>query len=88
MLYKDKNYNYNKPLLKTKTYHNDTDIKIYKSDTNSLYSSYTLFIHAQPGGLGDDPGVDAPIDGGLSILLAAGAAYGIKKVRDNSKKKD
>lgn len=45
-------------------------------------------LHAQPGGLGDDPGVDAPIDGGLSILLAAGAAYGIKKVKDNSKKKE
>ncbi len=33
----------------------------------------------------DDPS-DVPIDGGLSILLAAGAAYGVKKVKDNIKK--
>lgn len=26
-----------------------------------------------------------PIDGGLSILLAAGGAYGIKKLRDSRK---
>lgn len=26
-----------------------------------------------------------PIDGGLSILLAAGGAYGIKKIRDSRK---
>lgn len=31
----------------------------------------------------DDPGT--PIDGGLSILVAAGAAYGIKKYRDSRK---
>ena len=35
--------------------------------------------HAQPS----DPGgeVDAPIDGGLSLLIAGGVGYGIKKVR-------
>lgn len=26
-----------------------------------------------------------PIDGGLSILLAAGGAYGIKKLRDSNR---
>ncbi len=26
-----------------------------------------------------------PIDGGLSILLAAGGAYGLKKLKDNRK---
>ena len=30
--------------------------------------------------------VDVPIDGGLSILIGAGVAYGIKKVRDERKK--
>lgn len=41
-----------------------------------------LFIAAQdPGG-----GPDVPIDGGLSLLLAAGAAYGAKKYRDHRKK--
>lgn len=29
---------------------------------------------------------DTPIDGGLSVLLAAGAAYGVKKYRDSRKK--
>lgn len=33
-----------------------------------------------------DPG--APIDGGLGILLAAGAAYGVKKYRDGRKEKE
>jgi hypothetical protein len=31
---------------------------------------------------------DTPIDGGLSLLLAAGAAYGVKKYRDGKKKQD
>jgi hypothetical protein len=43
-----------------------------------------FFAMAQdPGG-----GPDAPIDGGLSLLLAAGAAYGVKKYRDGRKAKD
>jgi hypothetical protein len=42
-------------------------------------------LHAQPG-FGDDVG-DVPIDGGLSLLLAAGAGYGIKKMKE-SKSKD
>ena len=29
---------------------------------------------------------DVPIDGGLTLLLAAGAAYGVKKYRDGKKK--
>ena len=39
-------------------------------------------LHAQidPGG-----DVDAPIDGGLSILLLAGIGYGIKKIRNLKK---
>jgi len=36
--------------------------------------------HAQ----GPDP--DAPIDGGLSLLLAAGVGYGVKKIRDGRNK--
>ncbi|MEJ8800550.1 PID-CTERM protein-sorting domain-containing protein [Pontibacter sp. H249] len=38
--------------------------------------------HNKPGGV--------PIDGGASLLLAAGAAYGLKKVRDyrNSSKSE
>ncbi len=38
-----------------------------------------------------NPGCDpldpkCPIDGGLSLLIAAGAGYGIKKIRDSRKK--
>jgi len=36
-----------------------------------------------------DPAVDpdAPIDGGVGVLLAAGIGYGIKKYRDAGKRK-
>jgi len=40
-------------------------------------------IHAQPS-FTDDV-VDAPIDGGLSILIAGGIGYGIKSMRSNKK---
>lgn len=41
------------------------------------------FALAQGGGFPVDPSaIGAPIDGGLSLLLAAGAAYGAKKVYD------
>jgi hypothetical protein len=33
-----------------------------------------------------DPEDDIPLDGGLTLLLAAGAGYGAKKLRDNKKK--
>ena len=41
-------------------------------------------LFAQP-----DPTIDpdAPIDGGITLLLAAGVGYGVKKHRDNKKKK-
>ena len=32
-------------------------------------------------------GTSAPIDGGVSLLIAAGIGYGIKKVRDERKRK-
>lgn len=35
----------------------------------------------------DDHGNEIPLDGGLSFLAAAGAAYGVKRVRDSKKKK-
>jgi hypothetical protein len=36
-----------------------------------------------------DPSVDpdAPIDGGVGVLLAAGVGYGVKKYRDAKRKK-
>ena len=41
-------------------------------------------LHAQPG-FGDDV-EDVPIDGGLSLLVAAGVGYGAKKLREKRKK--
>lgn len=46
--------------------------------------TFTTGVMAQPDGNGEDPPPnDIPIDGGLSLLLAAGVGYGIKKVRDS-----
>ncbi len=39
---------------------------------------------AQIGNPADDP--DLPIDGGVTVLIAAGIGYGIKKIRDERKK--
>ena len=48
-----------------------------------LMSFAFVSLNAQPLGSGNGdnelPGCDAPIDGGISILLVAGAAYGAKK---------
>jgi hypothetical protein len=47
-----------------------------------ISTAVPFFAMAQdPGG-----GPDVPIDGGLSILLAAGTAYGVKKYREHKKK--
>lgn len=46
---------------------------------------FILPVHsfAQPG-FTDDVN-DVPIDGGLSLLVAAGVGYGVKKIRDRKK---
>ncbi len=41
-------------------------------------------LHAQPN-FSDDV-VDAPVDGGLSILIAGGVGYGIKRIKEARKK--
>lgn len=41
-------------------------------------------LHAQPG-FGDDVD-DVPVDGGLSLLVAAGVGYGVKKIKAKRKK--
>ncbi len=46
---------------------------------------FTEFATAQPGFPGPS---QAPIDGGLSLLAAAGGAYAIKKLRDKNKGKE
>lgn len=37
-----------------------------------------------PGLPGEDP--DVPLDGGISLLLLAGAAYGVREIRRQRKK--
>ncbi len=54
-----------------------------------LFICLPVFLHAQ--GTSSDPGCDpgdpgCPIDGGLIFLLAAGAGYGVKKIKDSRKK--
>jgi len=48
-------------------------------------------VNAQPGGPDSDPGGPqsgaVPVDGGLALLLAAGAGYGAKKAYDYRKNK-
>ncbi len=44
-----------------------------------------LFAQGGPGG---DPDATVPIDGGLSILAAAGVAYSVKKIKEFRKKKN
>ena len=49
--------------------------------TIAFFMIPALAVAQDPGG-----GPDVPIDGGLSLLVAAGAAYGVKKYRDGKKK--
>ncbi|MAO66707.1 MAG: hypothetical protein CL666_17070 [Balneola sp.] len=44
----------------------------------------TTVLMAQPPGLPATPD-QAPIDGGLSLLAAAGGGYALKKLRDRKK---
>ena len=46
---------------------------------------FPLSSRADPGP--PDPN-DAPIDGGVSLLIAAGAAYGVKKFRARKKEQE
>ncbi|GAA3992182.1 PID-CTERM protein-sorting domain-containing protein [Hymenobacter antarcticus] len=48
-------------------------------------------VLAQPGSGGPGPGTpagptDVPLDGGISLLLAGGVAYGIKHLKNRRKK--
>lgn len=52
--------------------------------TAALLLLPTVYALAGPRGFSSDPG--APIDGGISLLVAAGIGYGAKKARDARKK--
>ena len=59
--------------------------RIFAGGILVLAASFTLPALAQgPGSGGPTPGVvptAVPIDGGASLLLAGGAAYGLRKLR-------
>ena len=45
-------------------------------------------VDPPPGPVGgSNPDANVPIDGGLSLVLAAGVGYGAKKIREHNKKK-
>jgi hypothetical protein len=39
-------------------------------------------LHAQTADPGLDPDAEVPLDGGLSLLVAAGVGYGAKKMKE------
>jgi len=54
----------------------------------TLAVAFSEVVLAQPGSGGPAPGgvTVTPIDGGVSLLLAGGVAYGIKRLRNRRKK--
>jgi hypothetical protein len=58
----------------------------------ALMCSVSAFSQLDPnsgsGGSGADGDPDAPIDGGVSLLIAAGAAAGARKIYKNKKEKN
>ena len=52
--------------------------------TGMMFYCIPLISHAQGPNPGDDP--DVPIDGGISLLVAAGISYVAKKGYEKSKK--
>ena len=55
----------------------------------AAYIFFTLLsatTYAQGPGFDDDVVDEVPIDGGVSALVIAGAAYGAKKLKDMKKK--
>jgi hypothetical protein len=62
---------------------------VFKLLVTSVSIAIPICLIAQPPGFEQDTN-DVPIDGGLSLLLAAGIGYGIKrkfKQEDEAKKK-
>ncbi len=50
-----------------------------------LFHLVPVWCMAQIGDPGGDP--DAPIDGGVGLLIAAGVGYGVKRYRDAARNK-
>jgi hypothetical protein len=76
-------------LIKLQSAYNNINQKMMKNRFNILPAIITIVVTVLPFfAMAQDPtgSPDAPIDGGLSVLIAAGAAYGVKKYRDHKKK--
>jgi hypothetical protein len=56
--------------------------KMKKIVSTLILTMLVLVVFAQPG----NPNNPVPIDGGISLLIAAGAAFGAKKIYDARKK--
>jgi hypothetical protein len=56
----------------------------------SLLSVFTLVLAFKALAIDDDGGIggDVPIDGGLSLLVAAGVGYGAKKAKERRDRKN
>lgn len=61
------------------------NLKLIFSSLLFLLMLCSINVYSQPANP-NPPGV--PIDGGVGALIAAGAAYGVKKRREMIKKKD
>jgi hypothetical protein len=52
-----------------------------------IVTTTVLYAQPDPGGDPGSAGGGVPVDGGLALLLAAGASYGAKKAYDYRKNK-
>ena len=77
------------PTLHDKSLNNKHIFMIAKNFFKLLVLAVAMCLPALVNAQTDPPTepVDVPIDGGLSLLLAAGVAYGVKKGYSNHKKK-
>jgi hypothetical protein len=56
--------------------------------TNIILLTICMLIPVLPLLAQPTPPSDAPIDGGLSLLIAGGVGYGVKKIRENRTKQN
>lgn len=53
-----------------------------------VIASLPVFVQAQPDPGGDPDDTPIPFDGGLSLVIAAGVGYGLKKAHNARKQKE
>jgi len=69
-------------------YLKSTLTSFFKLSLFSMFIMLPLISSAQPDPEGDPDAPQTPIDGGISLLIAAGVAYGTKKLYDVKNKKN